>query len=34
MKLSRRKPLVKKPERFVKFKPQAPLREIIWLTAE
>jgi hypothetical protein len=29
----RRKPLVKKLERFVKFKPQTPLREIIRLTA-
>jgi hypothetical protein len=30
----RRKPLVKKLERFVKFKPQKPLREIIRLTAK
>jgi hypothetical protein len=29
----RRKPLVKKLERFVKFKPRTPLREIIRLTA-
>jgi hypothetical protein len=29
----RRKPSVKKMERFVKFKPQTPLREIIRLTA-
>jgi len=29
----RRKPLVEKLERFVKFKPQTPLREIIRLTA-
>jgi hypothetical protein len=28
----RRKPLVEKLERFVKFKPQTPLREIIRLT--
>jgi hypothetical protein len=32
-KSSRRKPLVEKLERFVKFKPQTPLREIIRLTA-
>ncbi|MDD5138649.1 MAG: hypothetical protein PHY43_00130 [Verrucomicrobiales bacterium] len=32
-KASRRKPLVEKLERFVKFKPQTPLREIIRLTA-
>jgi len=32
--MRRRKPLVKKLERFVKFKPQTPLREIIRLTAE
>ena len=32
--MRRRKPLVAKLERFVKFKPQTPLREIIWLTAE
>jgi UDP-glucose 4-epimerase len=31
--MRRRKPLVKKLERFVKFKPQTPLREIIKLTA-
>ena len=31
--MRRRKPLVKKLERFVKFKPQTPLREIIRLTA-
>jgi hypothetical protein len=31
---SRRKPLVEKPGRFVKFKPQTPLREIIRLTAK
>jgi len=31
--LRRRKPCVKKLERFVKFKPQTPLREIIRLTA-
>jgi len=31
--MRRRKPLVKKMERFVKFKPQTPLREIIRLTA-
>jgi hypothetical protein len=30
---SRRKPRVEKLERFVKFKPQTPLREIIRLTA-
>jgi len=30
----RRKPLVEKLERFVKFKPQTPLREIIRLTAD
>jgi len=30
--MRRRKPLVKKLERFVKFKPQTPLREIIRLT--
>ena len=30
--MRRRKPLVKKLERFVKFKPQTPLREIIQLT--
>ena len=29
----RRKPLMEKLERFVKFKPQTPLREIIRLTA-
>jgi hypothetical protein len=29
-----RKPLVEKLERFVKFKPQTPLREIIRLTAK
>jgi hypothetical protein len=29
----RRKPLVEKLERFMKFKPQRPLREIIRLTA-
>jgi len=28
-----RKPLVEKLQRFVKFKPQTPLREIIRLTA-
>ena len=32
--MRRRKPLVAKLERFVKFKPQTPLREIIRLTAE
>ncbi|HVU27938.1 MAG TPA: NAD-dependent epimerase/dehydratase family protein [Verrucomicrobiae bacterium] len=32
--MRRRKPLVKKLERFVKFKPRTPLREIIRLTAE
>jgi UDP-glucose 4-epimerase len=32
--MRRRKPLVKKLERFVKFKPQTALREIIRLTAE
>lgn len=32
--MRRRKPLVKKLERFVKFKPQTPLREIIQLSAE
>ena len=32
--MRRRKPLVKKMEQFVKFKPQTPLREIIRLTAE
>jgi len=32
--MRRRKPLVEKLERFVKFKPQTPLREIIRLTAE
>jgi len=31
--MRRRKPMVKKLERFVKFKPQTPLREIIRLTA-
>jgi UDP-glucose 4-epimerase len=31
--MQRRKPMVKKLERFVKFKPQTPLREIIRLTA-
>ncbi len=31
--MRRRKPLVAKLERFVKYKPQTPLREIIWLTA-
>jgi len=31
--MRRRKPLVEKLERFVKFKPQTPLREIIRLTA-
>ena len=31
--MRRRKPLVRKLERFVKFKPQTPLREIIRLTA-
>jgi UDP-glucose 4-epimerase len=31
--MRRRKPLVEKLERFVKFKPLTPLREIIWLTA-
>jgi UDP-glucose 4-epimerase len=31
--MRRRKPLVKKLERFVKFKPQTPLREIIRLTS-
>ena len=31
--MRRRKPLVEKRERFVKFKPQTPLREIIRLTA-
>ena len=31
--MRRRKPLVEKLERFVKFKPQTPLHEIIWLTA-
>jgi len=31
--MRRRKPLVKKLERFVKFKPRTPLREIIRLTA-
>jgi hypothetical protein len=30
---NRRKPLVEKLERFVKFKPQTPLREIIRMTA-
>jgi UDP-glucose 4-epimerase len=32
--MRRRKPLVQKLERFVKFKPQTPLREIIRLTAK
>jgi UDP-glucose 4-epimerase len=32
--MRRRKPLVEKLERFVNFKPQTPLREIIRLTAE
>ena len=32
--MRRRKPLVEKLERFVKFKPQTPLREIIQLTAK
>jgi UDP-glucose 4-epimerase len=32
--MRRRKPLVAKLERFVKFKPQTPLREIIRLTAK
>jgi len=32
--MRRRKPLVEKLERFVKFKPRTPLREIIRLTAE
>ena len=32
--MRRRRPLVEKLERFVKFKPQTPLREIIRLTAE
>jgi UDP-glucose 4-epimerase len=32
--MRRRKPLVEKLERFVKFKPQTPLHEIIRLTAE
>jgi UDP-glucose 4-epimerase len=32
--MRRRKPLIKKLEQFVKFKPQTPLREIIRLTAE
>jgi UDP-glucose 4-epimerase len=32
--MRRRKPLVKKLERLVKFKPQTPLREIIRLTAQ
>ena len=32
--MRRRKPLVEKLERFVSFKPQTPLREIIRLTAE
>jgi UDP-glucose 4-epimerase len=32
--MRRRKPLVKKLERFVKFHPRTPLREIIQLTAE
>jgi len=32
--MRRRKPLVEKLERFVKFKPQTPLREIILLTAD
>ena len=32
--MKRRKPLVEKLERFVKFKPQTPLREIIRLTAQ
>ena len=32
--MRRRKPLVAKLERFVNFKPQTPLREIIRLTAE
>ena len=31
--MRRRKPLVKKLERFVKFRPRTPLREIIRLTA-
>jgi len=31
--MRRRKPMVKKLECFVKFKPQTPLREIIQLTA-
>ena len=31
--MRRRKPLVEKLERFVSFKPQTPLREIIRLTA-
>jgi hypothetical protein len=33
VKIALRKPLVEKPERFVKFKPQTLLREIIRLTA-
>ena len=32
--MRRRKPLIKKLEQFVKFKPQTPLREIIRLTAK
>jgi hypothetical protein len=31
--MRRRKPMVKKLERFVKFRPRTPLREIIRLTA-
>jgi hypothetical protein len=32
--MRRRKPMVKKLERFVKFRPRTPLSEIIRLTAE
>ncbi|MGH7975698.1 MAG: hypothetical protein ACREC8_03445 [Limisphaerales bacterium] len=32
--MRRRKPRVEKLGRFVKFKPQTTLREIIWLTAQ
>jgi hypothetical protein len=31
--MRRRKPMLKKLERFVKFRPRTPLRDIIWLTA-
>jgi hypothetical protein len=32
--MRRRKPLVKKLERFVQFRPRTPLREIIRLTVD